>query len=91
MINPFPIFKSIFNHLLIPKKVPIDIGDIHSFIDNEKYPEELFEFGLPRIYRLPIAQKEGWEIVVGRDKYKKPIHYYDKNYELILVCRRKNG
>jgi hypothetical protein len=32
---------------------------------------------------------EGWQVVVGRDRYIKPIHYYDKNLELILVSKPK--
>ena len=90
MINPLPLITSLFKHFTTPNKVVIDIGDIHSYIDNEKYPNELYEFRFPYAYKLPVLEKEGWMVVVGRDRYKKPIHYYDKNFELLLVCRLKN-
>ena len=90
MINPLPFITSLFKHFTTPNKLAIDIGDIHSYIDNEKYPNELYEFRFSYTYKLSALEKEGWMVVVGRDSYKKPIHYYDKNFELLLVCRLKN-
>jgi len=89
MINPLPFITSLFRHFTTPNKVAIDIGDIHSYIDNEKYPKELYDFAFPYAYKLPTLEKEGWQVVVGRDSYKKPINYYDKNFELILICKLK--
>jgi len=89
MINPLSFITFLFQHFTTPIKMAIDLGDIHSYIDNKKYPKELYEFGFPHAYRVPTLEKEGWEVVVGRDKYKRPIHYYDKNFELKLLCKRK--
>ena len=70
--------------------VDLNWQQFNSYIDNEKYPNELYEFRFSYTYKLSALEKEGWMVVVGRDSYKKPIHYYDKNFELLLVCRLKN-
>jgi hypothetical protein len=56
MINPLPLITSLFKHFTSPNKVVIDIGDIHSYIDNEKYPKELYDFALPYAYKLPALE-----------------------------------
>lgn len=91
-MNPLPLFgplKTLLGHFTIPDKQPIDIGDIHNYISNRKYPKELYEFAFTNLFKLPLLKKDGWSPVIGRSGLFKPIHYYDRKFELILICKKK--
>ena len=90
-MNPLALFgpmNTLFKHFTIPDKQPIDINDIHSYISNDKYPKELYEFAFSYPYKVPLLRKDGWKLVVGRNGLLRPIHYYDQKLELILLCKK---
>jgi hypothetical protein len=77
-------FPKIFTYYVEANKVVIDTNNALKYID-KKYSSVNVRLYFCRTHRLEELKLEGWSLVVGRGRFYKPINYYDKNYELVLI------
>ena len=80
------LFFKAHEYLTLPVQITIELDDAQNLIGKDMINFDFYWCSLSRIYQ---RKNDGWKIFVGRTKTLRPIHYFDKNKELILIYKTK--
>ena len=78
----------LFNLFTSPKHFVYDLGKTAEEQVTDNLIGQGYRFYMCYVHDVESMKKEGWKVAVGRDEFMRPINYFDKRDELILMYQK---